>query len=167
MAEQTQNDEVEVLRRTNAELVTKNTTRKAKIAELEAANTELTAKLLEATSSLRAVTIDGPLKSMAESLSTVPELWIDLFNKSYRLEMVKGELTLLSTDGKPVQQEGKSESVPFEAKALTELLTTGDDATSRAFHAITITSKASGASSTTQRSAASTPKAPAAQFGLR
>ena len=164
MAEQ--NDELEVLRRTNSELVAKNTTRKAKISELEAANAELTAKLSEATASLRAVTIDGPLKSMAQSISTAPELWIEQFSKSIRLEMLKGQLTMVSPDGKPVTKAEKA--VPFERQALIDLLTTGDDAQARSFKAITIVSRASGAANTKPGNASTkAPEPPALQFGLR
>lgn len=172
MAEQTQqNDEVETLRRTNSELVAKNTTRKSRIAELEAANAGLTSTLAERDATIHSITVGGPLKAMAERISQVPELWLEQFAKHYKLEMVNGELTLFSVaDGKPVQHQGKP--VPFETKALTELLTTGDDVTAKAFRAITIASKASGGSSTggstaTPKSTAATPKAPKPQFGLR
>jgi hypothetical protein len=166
MPEQTPNDEVEVLRRTNAELVAKNTTRKARIAELEAANAELQQTVTERGALIHSLTVGGPLKAMADRLSTVPDLWLEQFAKHYKVEMVNGELTLLSIDGKPVQHQGKT--VPFETKALTELLTTGDDATAKAFRAITIVGKASGAASTTtQRIEPVAQKAPKAQFGLR
>lgn len=167
MAEQTPNDELEVLRRTNSELVAKNTTRKAKIAELEASVVDLQTKLTDATTSLRTVTIDGPLKKMSESISTAPELWIEQFNKSYRLELVKGELTLVSVaDSKPVLKEGKA--VPFERETLMDLLTKGDDAQAKTFRAITITSHASGGAASPQRKTAPIKqKKPAVQFGLR
>lgn len=164
MAEQ--NDELEVLRRTNSELIAKNTTRKAKIADLEASITELQSKLTEATTSLRAVTIDGPLKQMSESISTAPELWIEQFNKSHRLEMVDGKLTLLSGDGKPVLKDGKQ--VPFERQALIDLLTAGDDSQAKAFRAITIGSRASGSAEAPRKNTAPVKqKKPAPQFGLR
>jgi hypothetical protein len=170
MADQTEN-ELDTLRRVNSELVTKNTTRKQRIAELEAANAGLTATLAERDATIHGITVGGPLKAMAERISNVPELWLEQFAKHYKVEMVNGEVTLLSADGKPVQKDGKA--IPFETKALTEHLTTGDDATAKAFRAITISSKASGgaaatgSTTTTQRSALAAPKAPATQFGLR
>jgi hypothetical protein len=169
MSEQTQqqtaNDELDVLRRTNSELVAKNTNRKQRISELEATVADLQGKLAERDTSLRAVTIDGPLKSMADSISNAPELWLEQFSKHYKVEMVNGELTLLSVDGKPVQKDGKP--VPFETRALTELLTTGHDAAAKAFRAITIVSRASGGASTTQRTAPTAPKPATVKFGLR
>lgn len=163
---ETQNDELDTLRRTNAELVEKNKTRTAKIAELEAANTALTAKLSERDATIHGITVGGPLKALAERISNVPELWLEQFAKHFKVEMVDGDLTLLSTDGKPVQKDGKP--VPFETKALSDLLTDGDDTRAKAFRAITTTSRASGgAATTTQKGTLVTPKAPAISFGLR
>lgn len=145
--------ELETLRTTNAELVAKNATRKAKIAELEATNAK-------ANDTIRQVTIDGPLKQMAESISTCPELWLEQFSKSYRLEMVEGKLTVFSAvDSKPVQ------GVPFERIALAKHLTTGDDATAKAFRAISIVSRASGGQAMHQSPQA--PSKPKMSFGLR
>src|ERR1700734_3845335 len=126
MAEQTQqNDELETLRRVNSELVTKNGARKQRIAELEAANTGLQKTLAERDAAIYGLTVGGPLKAMAERMSAVPELWLEQFAKHYKAELIDGELTLLSVaDGKPVQKDGKP--VPFEMKALQDLLTMGD-----------------------------------------
>jgi hypothetical protein len=104
---------------------------------------------------------------MSESISTAPELWLDRFGKSYRLEMVKGQLTLQTTDGKPVLKGDKP--VPFEREALVKLLTEGDDAPARIFKAITIASRASGASvpHRSGRTLATDSNKPTIQFGLR
>ena len=156
--------ELEILRRTNAELIAKNTTRKAKIAELEAANADFQTKLTAASDTIHQVTIEGPLKQMAESISNCPDLWLEQFSKSYRVEMVGGKLSLLSaSDGKPVQKDGKV--IPFERQALAQHLTSGDGATAKAFKAITAVSRASGAQGTF-RSPTSAPKASSFQFGL-
>jgi len=158
--------EVETLRRVNGELKTKSATRKAKVAELEATVTELQSKLLDAHTSLRQVTIDGPLKQMSESISTAPQLWLEQFNKSYRLEMVKGQLTLQTTDGKPVLKNDKP--VPFDREALVKLLTDGDHSQARIFKSITIASRASGASAPYRsRTSATDANKPSIQFGLR
>ena len=165
--QQTHNDELETLRRTNAELVTKNSSRKQRIAELEATNAELQTKLTSATTTVHEMTIGAPLKAMAESISTVPDVWIEQFAKSYRLELVNGDLTILSIeDGKPVQREGKA--VPFEQEALKSLLLDEKHPHSKLFNAITIASKASGGASTTpQRLTAPTaPKPSSRRFGL-
>jgi hypothetical protein len=158
---------LDVLRRTNSELVAKNTNRKQRIAELEATVADLQGKVAERDTSLRAITIDGPLKSMAESLSNCPELWIEQFSKSYRLEMVKGELTLLSVaDGKPVTKDGKP--IPFERDALTRLLTGTDHPQAKIFNAITIASRASGGAETaTRRKPTSAPSPSKMVLGLR
>lgn len=162
MAEQ--NEELETLRRTNSELVAKNSTRKAKIAELEASVADLQTKLSEREASIRTITIDGPLKTMAESISTAPDLWIEQLHKSHRVELVDGKLTLLSTDGKPVLKDGKP--VPFKREALIDLLTADDNPQAKAFKAITIASRASGAA-TPSREHVVTPSKPKIQFGLR
>jgi hypothetical protein len=159
--------EGETLRRVNGELKTKSATRKARVSELEATVTELQSKLSEAHTSLRQVTIDGPLKQMSESISTAPELWLEQFNKSYRLEMVKGQLTLQTTDGKPVLKNDKP--VSFDRESLVKLLTDGDDPSARIFKSITIASRASGASAPHRsgRTSAAEANKPAIQFGLR
>lgn len=159
-------DELETLRRTNSELVSKNSTRKQRITELEQANAELQTKLTAANAEIYEYRIGAPLKVMAESISTVPDAWVENFNKSYRLELVNGELTILSAaDGKAVEKAGKP--LPFERRALIDLLTDKDHPQSKLFNAITIASHASGAQGTTERKP--TPKAtvPKVKFGLR
>jgi hypothetical protein len=158
--------ELETLRRTNAELLQKSRDRKAKVTELEATVTELQGKLSEARDSLRDVTINGPLKAMAESISFSPELWLEQFNKSHRLEMVKGQLTLQTADGKPVLKGDKQ--VPFERTALIDLLTSDSNPQAKIFKSIIIASRASGASAPPRSNRASTPVSePKPQFGLR
>jgi hypothetical protein len=165
MEEQTEN-ELETLRRVNTELVAKNTTRKQRIVELESTVAELQSKVTTAEASLRQITIDGPVRQICESISTAPELFQEQLSKYFKVELIDGTLTLLTSDGKAVtDKDGKS--VPFERDALSKFLMDGDDARAKAFRAITVTNRASGGSGTTQRSAASTPKAPKVQFGLR
>ena len=165
MAEQTQNDELETLRRTNSELIAKNSTRKQRIAELEAANADLQSKFTAANSTIQKLTIGAPLKSMAEDISTCPNEWIEHFSKSYRLELLNGELTLISVaDGKPVQKEGKA--IKFEREALNALLLDEKHPQSKLFRAITIASRASGSDAPLQRQPQVAPK-PSPQFGLR
>jgi hypothetical protein len=160
--------ELETLRKAHQEVLTKNASRKTKIAELEAANAALHSQLSEASDTIREVTIGVPLKAMSESLSTAPELWIEQFSKHFRIEMKKGQLTLLSADGKPVLKEGVA--VPFEREALTELLIGKDSIHGKTFKAITIISRASGAANSTanQRSSRKPDQnKPSIQFGLR
>ena len=158
--------EVETLRRVNAELVTKAANRKTKITELESTVTELQGKLSEAQDSFHEVTVGLPLKAMAESISFSPELWLEQFNKSHKLEMVKGQLTLQTADGKPVLKGEKP--VPFERSALIDLLTNDSHPKAKVFQSITIASRASGAGSQGNTRTTTQPaKEPKPQFGLR
>jgi hypothetical protein len=135
--------ELETLRRTNAELLTKNSTRKQRVGELEATNADLQSKLTAANGRIQEMTIGAPLKSMAEDISTCPNDWIEAFGKHYRLELVNGELTMLTVaDGKPVQHQGKA--VPFEREALKRLLLDEKHPQSKLFNAIIIANRASG-----------------------
>lgn len=159
-------EELETLRRTNSELVAKASTRKQRIAELETANADLQAKLTAANSTIHEFTIGAPLKTLAESISTCPDAWIENFNKTYRLKLVNGELTILSAaDGKPVEKAGKP--LPFERRALIDLLTDKDHPQSKLFNAITIASHASGAQGTSERKPTPKAVAPKVKFGLR
>ncbi|MGF7181491.1 hypothetical protein [Tunturiibacter psychrotolerans] len=159
--------ELETLRRVNGELLAKSATRKGRIGELETSVTELQSKLSEAQNALRQTIIEAPLKAMASDMSNAPELWLEQFNKAYRLEEVNGKLTLQTTDGTTVLKGDVP--VPFERNALVALLTTGDDAQARMFKSITVVSRASGASGQ-HRSGNRTSKPgrePKPQFGLR
>lgn len=158
--------ELETLRRTVTELREKNTTRKARIAELEASLSEAQGQLTEANATIKQVTIDGPLRAMAESISPAPELWMEQFNKTYRLELNEGKLTLLSAgDGKPTSKDGKP--VPFEHEALAKFLTDGDGPQAKAFQALTVASRASGGAGEPQPShRRSASHQPGLQFGL-
>lgn len=165
--EPTNNDAAELatLRTTVGELKQKSATRKQRIVELEAANAELQNKLIESTTALRQVTIELPLREMSESISTAPELWAEQFSKSHRIEMMNGSLRLLDTDGKPITKDGTA--IPFERDALVAYLTDEKHPQAKAFRAITIASRASGAGSSKQSSAIAAPQKPAFQFGLR
>lgn len=146
-------NEVERLRLANAQLTEKSKTRKAKIAELEAANAAIQAQL-------RLITVDAPLKSMAESLSTVPGLFIEQFQKSQRLELLDGKLTIVNA------ADGKAINVAFEREALLKHLTDEKHPQAKTFNAIVISSRASGgAAPATQRVAK--PVAAQRKFGLR
>jgi predicted RNase H-like nuclease (RuvC/YqgF family) len=162
--EQPVTNELEVLRRTNGELVAKSATRKARVTELEATVTELQSKLAAASDTIRQVTVDGPVRTMAESMSQVPELFLEQFNKSYRVELLGGKLTLLSAiDRKPVEKDGKT--VPFERQALAQHLTSGDGATAKVFRAITTVSRATGGR--IMPTTRTPPQSPKINFGLR
>lgn len=163
-------DELATLRRVNAELVTKNSTRKAKVKELEASVMDLQGKLTIADTTIHELSINAPLKAMAESISIAPDAFIHEFSKSYRLDVVKGELTILTPDGKPVLQGDKP--IPFERDALKTLLTSADHPQAKVFNSILIVSRASGAGGVPsntrgQRNNRESEPSPPPQFGLR
>ncbi len=120
--------ELATLGQAHREVLTKRQKDKACIAELESTVVALQGKLAESADAIHELAIDGRLRSMAESMSTVPDLFLEQFGKHFKLEMVKGSLTLLNaTDGKPViNKDGKA--VPFQRDTLTKFLTDGDDA---------------------------------------
>jgi hypothetical protein len=157
--------ELETLRKTHQEVLAKSATRKAKITELEATNAKLQGDLTAANASIHQLTVEAPLKAMAESISLAPEIWLEKFTASYKVESIKGALTLLSADGKPVLKDGAP--VKFEHQALIDLLTTDTHPQSKIFKSILIGSRASGGNAAPQGKGSAGPKAPAIQFGLR
>ena len=92
--------ELATLRRVNGELVTKSATRKAKIAELETQLAELQGKLSESAATIHGLTVEAPLKAMAGTVSIDPDFFLEQFGKAYKVEMVAGQLTLQTADGK-------------------------------------------------------------------
>jgi hypothetical protein len=157
--------EVEKLRKTVAELTQKSATRKARVTELEANVATLAAKATESESRIKALTIDGPVMDVCESISVAPQALRTALEADYKIEMSKdGVLTLLNlSDGKPVMHEGKP--VPFQADAIKNLLLASkDEAKLKLYRAIVVVSKASGAGgSEFKRTVAPAPKI---QFGL-
>jgi len=156
MPENTQTDnnaELERLRLANVQLTEKSKTRKAKIADLEAANAALQTQL-------RQITVEAPLNALAVSMSAAPDLFIEQFNKSHRLEMIDGKLTIVNAeDGKPI-------NVAFEKDALLKHLTDDKHPQAKTFKAILIASRASGgAAPVTQRT--EKPVVTQRKFGLR
>ena len=127
------------LRPVHEEVLAKATSRKVRIVELESTLAELQGKLTTANDTIKEVTIAGPLKVMAASISISPELWLEQFGKSHRLEMVKGQLTVIAADGK---------QIPFNRDALVAHLNADAHPQSKVFNSITIKSRASGAVST-------------------
>jgi hypothetical protein len=157
--------EVETLRRVNAELVTKSSTRKQRITELEASVTELQGKLSEANDSFHEVIVGAPLKAMAESISLAPDIFLEQFAKSHKVEMVKGHLTVLNSDGKPAMNGEKP--VTFERQSLIDLLTSEAHPNAKQFKTIVIASRASGASAQPSNRTTKPVKEAKPQFGLR
>jgi hypothetical protein len=163
-------DELATLRRVNAELLAKSATRKAKIAQLEIATVVLQGKLTESESTIHDLSVTRPLKAIAESISIAPDVFLEHLNKSYRVEMVKGELSLLTQDGKPALNEDKP--VPFTGEGLTNFLKNPANPQAKLFNSILIVNRASGAgggSGTVRPTRAAEPSAQPKrpQFGLR
>ncbi len=161
--EQTPEAELATLRRTNADLLQKSATRKARIVELEANASVLTARASDADARIRQLTIDQPVNDLCEEISVAPQALRSALEAEYKIEMRDGVLTLLNpADGKPVTHEGKP--VPFSADAIKGLLLgSKDESKLKLYRAIVVVSKASGARGTPfQRTTA--PARP--QFGL-
>ena len=157
--------ELATLRKTNTELVAKHARDKQRLAELEQGTATLQAKLTETSDSLYQATVGVPLQMMAESMSSVPDLFLEQFSKHFKVESVKGVLTLQTPDGKPViGKDGKA--IPFDRDALTKLLTDGDDARAKTFKTFTIVNRASGSAGVEYKRTV-TPVVKSRQFGLR
>jgi hypothetical protein len=149
------------------ELRGKNAQRKTRIAELEAAMTAKDSEISQLQTTVRQVTIDGPLKAMAEHVGTVPDLWLQEFQKTMTVALADGKLMVHDTEGKPIMAaDGKP--LPFEAQAITKHLIDEKHPQAKTFRAITVGSRASGAATIgTQRRTASSEEPKRIQFGLR
>lgn len=161
------NDELEVLRRTVAELKDKSSTRKKRITEIEMQLAETQTLLTTANGAIYELRVGAPLKAMAEELGSDPELWLEQFSKLYKVETVDGKLAVLNaSDGKPATKDGKT--VAFERQSLLEFLTDEKHPKSKTFRAITVASRASGGNDngTRRPQAPATPKPLTRRFGL-
>lgn len=136
--------ELETLRKTNAELIAKASKRKDRIAELETQLANAQASIAQGEAKLKEVTVSVPLRRMAEEASTVPDLFLDQLTKHYKVEAVDGKLTIQTQDGKPItDKDGRP--VPFESLALVKFLTSKENPQAKIFSTISIASRASGA----------------------
>ena len=156
--------ELAILRQVNSELVAKHARDKARLAELEQGTASLQAKLTETSQSLYQATVGVPLRMMAESMSTVPDLFLEQFSKHFKVESIKGVLTLQTADGKPAIDKN-GEAIPFEREALTKLLTDGDATRAKTFKSFTVVNRASGAAHSSP-STRTTPLQQRQHFGL-
>lgn len=165
-ATEAQVGELETLRRVNGELLTKKQKYKARATELESANAQAEVTIAELRGQLADLTINAPLKAMAESISIAPEAFLSAFQADYKLEVREGKLTMLTQQGEPVINDGKP--VPFEREALKAfLLATKDEVKQRLYRAVVITSHASGGIAPTSPSLQRNASKPQVQFGLR
>jgi hypothetical protein len=157
--------ELDTLRKTNSELVTKNATRKQRIEELEAQLAESQTKRAESEATVQRLTVEIPLKQFATQVSNAPELFMEQLAKSYKVQATDGKLSLHTLDDKPVIADGKP--IEFSHQAFLKLLTAEDHPQGANFRTIMVGSRASGASSPSRMIAAPKPKRTSAQFGLR
>lgn len=165
MPELTPEAELEALRRTVTELLAKKQKYKQKVADLEAANAALSSKMTEANASIQRLTIDNPLRSMAEALAgDCSELFTEQLTRYYNVALADGSLALLDKEDKPLNgSDGKP--VCWERESLTNFLANGPQATT--FQRIILGGKASGAGGTPMLHHSTKPSAQAPKFGLR
>ena len=155
------------LRRVNAELLAKSSSRKAKLAEAEAKAADLTKQLDESKQAFHEATVGVPMKALAEDLSRTPTLWLEQFSRHFDVELKEGELVLLNKDDQPVVDE-QGKAIPVERDSLAKLVTSRDDSeTTRLFQSITITTRASGAASSVGTFTDPPAKQSGPRFGLR
>jgi hypothetical protein len=156
--------ELATLRKTNAELIQKNSTRKAQILALEESVGTLTTKATEAEGRIKALTIDGPVDDLCADISVAPQALRSALEAEFKIEMKDGVLSLFNlSDGKPVMHDGKP--VPFQSDAIRNLLLeTKDEAKLKLYRAIVVSSKASGGAQSSSQRATSTQQKQ--QFGL-
>ena len=161
--------ELTTLRQAHSEVLTKRVRDKARIAELETASAALQAKLTLAETAVQDAVVGVPLRHMAESISSVPSLFLETFNKHFKVESKDGKLAVMDLEGTPLR-DAKGNEVPFAERALASYLTDTEPESERTklFALITIASKASGAGGPTVSGSSSTSKpTPKHRFGLR
>lgn len=161
--------EVEKLRSTNADLVARHGKDKTRLAELEAQGTALTGKLTESEARIKTLTVNVPLRQIAEKVSDMPDTWMELFGQSFKVEAAQdGKLTILTADGQPAKNS-KGENVPFDFVSVAHFVTQHEPESERAklFNRITRTNFASGSASIQSQGKARAPARRIQKFGLR
>jgi uncharacterized protein YhaN len=161
--------ELETLRRVNAELLQKNSARKAKQSELEQQVAELSAKLTASQSAVDDAVIGAPSRQLASEISNIPTLWLSTFQAHFKVESKDGVLTVLTKEGQ-LLKDADGQSVKLDRAELAKYLTESEPESERTklFRIITNTSKASGAASgNNQPSKPASSESKSSQFGLR
>jgi hypothetical protein len=161
------NNELETLRRTNGELITKNASRKQRITELEKTIATLEIKLSDSTKQVHELTIGAPMKHLAESISNVPELFIEQLNKHFKVVSEEDSLVLQMPDGKPAKtKDGKP--VEWKLDELRTFLIDADKPYGKVFQTLIIGSRGSGAAGGKAHTVSNVKqKEPDFKFGLR
>ncbi len=145
------NEELSRLRTANRELVEKKNGLKLRVTELETESAGLKNRAEAAEAKLRDRLINVPLRKMADSIATIPELFQEQLLKHYKVELNdKDALELRNLDGKPVLDKD-NKAVPFEADSLKKLLYDDQPADSylrKVMGSLLIGSRASGGGAT-------------------
>jgi hypothetical protein len=140
--------ELATLRRVRDELLQAKHVQKSRITELESQVLQLTEARDNALETVRALTIDRPLRQLAEEMSQAPNLWLREFMADFSVEVgIDGSLTIQSKDGKQVSfDDGKP--VQASASDLRKFLISPNKTVSaerrKDFSTITTVSRASG-----------------------
>ena len=162
--------ELETLRRSNAELIARHGKDKTRLTELEAQSTELQGKLTESEAKIKTLTVNVPLRQIAEKVSDMPDTWMELFGQSFKVDAAQdGKLTILTADGKPAKNS-TGESVSFDFVAISRFVTEHEPESERAklFNRITRTNFASGSAGISRTQAKAKSRETAVHsFGLR
>jgi len=160
--------ELETLRRVNAELLLRHAKDKSKISELEAGTSTLQTQLTEAGNAIKEITVNVPLRQIAERVSELPDTWMKLFGEGFKVEAGKdGKLSVMTGDGMPAKNS-KGEPVAFDFVSIAHLVTEHEPESERTklMKRLTRTNFASGAGSSSAPQVKQPPKQ-AIQFGLR
>ena len=134
-------EQVTRLRKSNKSILAKSAERKARIAELETENGKLKTQAETAEAKYTDAIIGVPLRSLAESISDIPKLWLSEFQKHYAVVANEdGKPAVTKLDGTPVLVDGQP--IAFTANAIWTLVTGGatsfaKDEDSKTFAAIT------------------------------
>jgi len=159
--------EVERLRVANVELIQKASKRKDEIESLTAQLTEAKSSLSANDAELQRLTVELPKQNFAETIAVYPEVFLDVLQKQFRIEMQNGSLSFLTKEGKPVR-DGKGNVIPFEVKAISDYLSTlRDNNGKNVFNALLKAGLASGGSVSTPARAQAPAKPVMPNFGLR
>jgi hypothetical protein len=170
-----QPNEIAVLKQTLADVRAKATARKARITELETQVATLTTNLNASQTALQDITVNAPLRQMAEAVSPVPDIWLAEFGKHYKAESKDGKLSLLTIAGEPAL-DSAGKPLEFTQSSLISHFTKTVNPIFKPFQTIMASSNASGGGATgasagrptyAERTPATPQAKPSLNLGLR
>jgi hypothetical protein len=165
--------ELATLKKLRDDLLSTKHTQKARITELESEVLQLTEARDNALITVKAVTVDLPLRKLSEEMSQAPQLWLKEFLVDYNVQAdAQGELTLQSKDGEQIAFEDTGKPVAVTAGDLRKYLFSSKAVRAerrKAYELITIVSKASGTVGAPIKPSTTSAEdtKPALHFGLR